>query len=1209
MSLGRLWLKNLRYHKRSHLAVFVGACIGTMALTGAWLVGDLLRTQLSRLQQQRLGSASYALTCSRFFTSSLADCISDELGGTNASLLVIPLLQLRGTILVRDKDGRLIRHQGMVQVLGVSPQFWRLFNSDAPDLTGAVAVNETLARQLQLSENSLLEVRLPRPNAIPTDTLAGRNTDESGTAWQVALNLESRPIRYIVPDRQGGAFSLAPQITVPLTVFLPLQELQRRLGEPLNLDNPANVLLVGSASGSHAIEFGHLKRILQRSLKLEDYGLKLRMYHSPAQYASIETNRLLLEDRLADLICQVTQQMGWSSRPTLTYLVNLLWASDWPIDLSSLLAGIPSHPVISQKLMLWRSCYRYVPYVTVTVLDPREDYPWGPFYSWDGQRWERPLNPGEILLTEPSADSLWPEGRWQARLAAHQTLPDVYLRYFIESSGWLLQEKTARLRVAGVLAWRGAVVNPGLTPEFPGLRGTTPAQWKPPFPRSQWHPEWLRWADDQHWRRHRAAPRAFVSAETAQQLGWGSRHGKYTSIRIAPPPDVLLDSKALQQFSKHLLQCLDPEQHGFQWLDLPREAALAATQGPARMFSWLFMGFSIFLVGSALMLIVLLIRLQIVRRASEFGLLTALGYSRSLLATLFGAELSISLLLGCVSGLPSAVLYAWGLLTWIEGRWPTIGLSLSDSAYLSIGQSNFVLSLLSGMTISLLAGLSAIVWSLRELWRFTPRSMLFGRFQAELPGSRNWCSWLPTLVSALSSAVVGLIILILAGHARPTQVPIWFFMSGLAWLFAGLIVVQRILAWAKPSLMRYSWWIALPWRFIMQQPRRNFFAVSLLAITTFTLTAIEVFYKSPSAEALRLESGTGGFRLIAESDIPLPIIPGNFIEWQALMPEETKRQTEEFVRHLEQWGVRIYGFAVKPGDDVSCLNLYQPQRPRILGVPANLALRGGFRFDRVDYSAVGAPSNPWLALFSPALESIPCFADAHTARWVLHVDLGQTISSGGPSPSRTPLRLIGLLTDSIFQGSLLIAEEHFRSHFPEHAGYAFFLIETRADAPLDKVTQTLESALGERYGFSVRRTLDVLGQYHAVENLYLQTFQMLGGFGLILGAGGLALVLRRNIYERQRELALLQALGYTPAMLGCLVLLENAILVLAGLTVGLLAALLSITPHLYLIGAVQQTLVRLISLIAGVLMVGVMSGLAAIYRAVKLPMVPILRQE
>src|SRR5207245_214301 len=126
------------------------------------------------------------------------------------------------------------------------------------------------------------------------------------------------------------------------------------------------------------------------------------------------------------------------------------------------------------------------------------------------------------------------------------------------------------------------------------------------------------------------------------------------------------------------------------------------------------------------------------------------------------------------------------------------------------------------------------------------------------------------------------------------------------------------------------------------------------------------------------------------------------------------------------------------------------------------------------------------------------------------------------------------------------------SHFPSRGGYSFFLIETPPGrSPM--VQQALQYMFTERFGLYLTRTADRLAAFQAVENTYLSTFQVLGGLGLLLGTCGLAVVLLRNVWERQGELALFRALGYSRRALGWVVLAENGVLVLLGLAVGAIA--------------------------------------------------------
>ena len=109
-----------------------------------------------------------------------------------------------------------------------------------------------------------------------------------------------------------------------------------------------------------------------------------------------------------------------------------------------------------------------------------------------------------------------------------------------------------------------------------------------------------------------------------------------------------------------------------------------------------------------------------------------------------------------------------------------------------------------------------------------------------------------------------------------------------------------------------------------------------------------------------------------------------------------------------------------------------------------------------------------------------------------------------------------------------------------------------------------------------------------MQNTYLATFQSLGGLGLLLGTIGLAVVQWRNVLERRGELALLRAAGFPARMLAILVALENVLLLLLGLGVGLLAALGGrlAAPH-------RPRRRRALGLLAAIFALVLVAGLAA----------------
>jgi ABC-type antimicrobial peptide transport system permease subunit len=110
-----------------------------------------------------------------------------------------------------------------------------------------------------------------------------------------------------------------------------------------------------------------------------------------------------------------------------------------------------------------------------------------------------------------------------------------------------------------------------------------------------------------------------------------------------------------------------------------------------------------------------------------------------------------------------------------------------------------------------------------------------------------------------------------------------------------------------------------------------------------------------------------------------------------------------------------------------------------------------------------------------------------------------------------------------------------------------------------------------------------LDAYNAVQNTYLNTFQILGGLGLLLGTAGLGVVVLRNVLERRAELALFTAVGLRARVLRKLVVMEHGALLFAGLLIGIVAALVAIVPALR--GPMQQVNYRGLSITLAVVCV------------------------
>src|SRR5207249_2843158 len=110
------------------------------------------------------------------------------------------------------------------------------------------------------------------------------------------------------------------------------------------------------------------------------------------------------------------------------------------------------------------------------------------------------------------------------------------------------------------------------------------------------------------------------------------------------------------KFAAALLKGLNPEQAGFVFQPV-REQALKASAGNVD-FGLFFFYFSFFLIVSALLLVGLLVRLNLDRRAGEVGLLLAVGWDYRRVRWLLLAEGAILTVVGAFVGLAGAGVYA-----------------------------------------------------------------------------------------------------------------------------------------------------------------------------------------------------------------------------------------------------------------------------------------------------------------------------------------------------------------------------------------------------------------------------------------------------------------------------------------------------------------------------------------------------------------------
>jgi len=806
----------------------------------------------------------------------------------------------------------------------------------------------------------------------------------------------------------------------------------------------------------------------------------------------VETDTTFIPDALAERAVAAAKSLGLTTEPVLTYLANSIRANG-----------------------------REIPYSVVTALAMPPS----------------PTDPDGITLNQ-----------WAARDLNAKPGDRVSLDYYVWKSDGRLHTESAQFRLTQIVPIAGAAADRGFAPEYPGITESNSLRdWDPPFPLDLHR---VRPADEQYWKQYRTTPKAFIAIARGQQL-WGTRFGKLTSIRIAPPSPA---------FAGALRAAIDPTQMGLSVIPV-KARSLAASQG-ATDFGEYFVYFSFFLMVSALLLTGLFFKLGVEQRMREIGILRALGFSISKIRSVFlveGAALAVAgSLLGMAGALAYAEIIVIGLRTWWIGAVGTRLISLHPS----------IASLVSGAFAGIVTGLGAIAWTLRKLEPVTPRGLLVGE-------QKRHSAKRPLLIGIVAAVLA--FTLLAAGLLRALDQTGGFFGAGALLLIAAISLQSALLN--RRSSMFIGGLKTLALRNAAYRPGRSVLCIAQIACATFLIVSVDAFRQSGDS------AGAGGYPLMAQSVLPLIHDPNTAAGRDALN-----------IPPLE--GVQFVPFRLRPGDDTSCLNLYQPRNPRVLAPPASFLRSAHFAFqDSVPHTA-----NPWLLLDSPLPGgAIPAIADANSVTYVLHLKLGEDFSLNG-----TRFRIVAALQDSLFQSELLISEQNFLRLFPDIEGYRFFLLNVPPQKA-QQVTGPLEEALSD-YGFDIQSTVARLAGYHKVENTYLSTFRSLGALGLVLGTVGLAAILLRNVLERRRELALLRAVGYRPSHLAGIVLAENLLLLLMGLATGTVCALLAIAPAVASRGG-QFPIASLSLLLAAVLVTGIGASLAATRAALRSPLLAALRAE
>lgn len=1132
------WL-TAKHYWRIYIIVALCTAVATGVLAGALIVGDSMRASLRNITLERLGNIQHALIADHFFNPNI-------LNRDNS----IPAILLNGTVVAAETETRASK----VNIYGVDNSFFHLWeDSNVPIFDNKqdtpfakIIINESLQKELNIQIGDSLLVTLPQAIDIHPEFLLG-NRDISNLIQKLRVIVSN-----IIPTENAGRFSLHAHQSQPLNAYISLPILQKALTQV----SKVNAVLT---SDEDPITGEML------AISFEDLDLKLNEY---SNHFDLQSRNFLIDPVLSEIALSVASEKDIPTLPSLTYLSNTisLENSNPTIDISNNTHVIPYSTIVALPINIGEFAKLVDDYTTTEEQIEVESK----------IRTNNLKNKNqEIILNEWAAVDL------------NATVGDkINITYYTVDSDEEYITQDTQFILKAILPIESIAADTNLIPNFPGIHDTADiSEWEPPFPIDY---TLIRNTDEEYWDEYSVTPKAFIPLDVGKQL-WQNRFGDLTTIRMGTKPGHNI-TQTKEIFETEFIQKINPEVIGFQFLSLKRDG-LNAAKGSTD-FGMLFSSLSGFIIISVALLVGMIFRIGVENRSTEIGILQAVGYTIKKIRRQFLIEgffiACIGSLIGCLLAVAYAQLMIYGLKTW----WlPAIG-----TPFINLHVNP--LSLLNGTVISLIVVFLSICITVSRLGKvktvslltrrtgffdFTTRAKLTFNQQlgysiviflliaciyliGTMVGGNNLTDvWVLVILLLLIAvcAVIGLNNIHTSKDTSdlkqtPKKILIYItsfcitFIIGVLSAFIPIVdnISEIMSLLIGNSLFKFltltiiilslGWVVFGRWlhshtdsgrlnrtefsiKNAARQPSRSITCVTTISLACCIIVAVGANRHDAPPES--------EYAFVAESALPLY----HSLNTQIGRSELGFDDIESDILAASE----VIPFRVLPGEDVSCLNLYQPQKPQILGA-TDLMLN----------------KDPWKHLNQNNNNEgkINAIGDENSLRWILHHNPDEDFVIQDEF-GRTLLLELDTVEKSLFQSQLIISESNFNRYFPSQNGYQFFLIKTPEELKT-KTLSILEKTL-EDYGFDVTEASERLESFRAVENTYVSTFQSLGGLGVLLGTFGLALVLFRNILERRGELATLRAFGFSRQLLAKMLFFESSFLLTIGLSIGVTAGIVA----------------------------------------------------
>jgi ABC-type antimicrobial peptide transport system permease subunit len=1134
----RLSFKNLR--RRSAVPLLLALMVPSASIMVPLTMGDSFQQSLRADIYDSLGPVDEVVRSQGMMRLELFESLENDTGLARLTDGLAPALILPGIITGPAGD----RRDTQVDIIGIdgrSSSFGALRDvaggaalphSIGP---GVVYLREDSAKMLGASAGDVVSARFRDPVfSLESIYTPGAPVHEG------LLNVTS-----VIKNEGLGALNLVPRGDARRTAYVDLEWLMEASGS-----KGMNAILVsnngdarGGVSGTADVA-ARLGKLLKENVGYEEGGYILT---AAGGYVKLENERIFFDEKMANELAASDARVSSVSMET-SYFVNMIMANG-----------------------------SWIAYSTVTAFDPALDAAFGMFSdNATGLGISGELADDEIIVTGYAAGRL-----------GLKPGDNVTLNFTVYDHSFRQQLRYENFRVKHVVDIAGKADDPGLMPPFPGIKGTvTCGDWKPPIPINF---SIMVPADLDFWRQHAGTPKAYISLSKGREL-WGNDIGNLTTVKALPVAGV--NATELATIAGNRLNAsLSPQRMGVIVENIKQDS-IDSVAG-LDIVTEALMAFGSAVTASGMVLIYVVVMADIEARRQQIGILRSLGFTRKNVAKIFTLEGTALSLAGSAVGLFSGIAFA-GLGVWASNNLWTQILPISSDLYLpgplwmaASFVAGFILSTLAfavgarasarGDVVSNIRGLpdtgvrvhasprarrgesGAVPYPPPEASRSTadgaPLAHPEGLKEPSVdstgaaPKRRPPALW-PTATCIIAIPVVLGLGIMLSATAGDMVLLYYFLVGDLILVLAGYIIYAHMEGMAS-ALSKGSRLGRISLANSARNRKRSGAYVMAYALVIFPLLTLSAY--------LPMETGSisdqavlrgGGYDILGTSEVPV------FFD----LGDAAARDEHNVTGFPAVSVVQFLSFG-SPGGTCSNLNTEAP--PRILGANASFIAGSEIPFSSSLDGSAG--KGPWKLLDKDGGNAgaadgsvVPVIGDYTTIVWIFEKGLGGTIRVTDEFGHAVVLKIVAILHDSIFQGSVFLSEPAMKRLYPTQSQYNMFIFKivdnaTGGKNEVDAVAASLEASLSS-YGFGATSVKEMAAGFILVDMAYVSMLQAMLASGIMIGTLGFAAKAARETTERRFELGVMRAIGFSRGRLERLVLGENIFIFLLGFCIALSAA-------------------------------------------------------